>query len=49
MKNSAKSQNQLKLLKVYWFYDIIIDLDTRDGILSVINCERFTQDTNHTI
>ena len=42
MKNSAKSQNWLKLLKVYWFYNTIIDLDTRDGILSVINCKKFS-------
>ena len=50
----------LKLRKVYWFYNIIIDLDTRDGIPSVINCERIshffsflhyntTQDTTHAI
>ena len=37
MKNSTKSQNWLKIFKVYWFYNIGIDDDTRDGILSVIN------------
>ena len=37
MKNSTKSQNWLKIFKVYWFYNIGIDDGTRDGILSVIN------------
>ena len=42
MKNSTKSQNWLKILKVCWFYNIITDLDTRDDVLSVITCEIFS-------
>ena len=47
-KNSVKVKNSIKL-KTSWnspkvtnISNITIDLDTRDGILSVINCERFS-------
>ena len=40
VKYSAKLRNQLKLLKSYCAYNITIDLDTRDGILSAMNSER---------
>ena len=47
-KNSVKVKNSIKL-KTSWnsskvtdISDIAIDRDTRDGILSVINCDRFS-------
>ena len=60
VKNSTKSKTSWNSSKVIDTSNITFDLDTRDGILSVINCERFshflpfthyntTQDTIHAI